>query len=93
MCSFIPHIVLALVVKSCFVSLSMLRLSNVFVHCLFTMEVEMHADSGYPTYLAAKLTSFYERTRMVMWLGSPNRTRNVTIVVSPLVETSLTLSL
>jgi hypothetical protein len=93
MCCFIPHIVLALVVKSCFVSLFVLRLSNEFVHCLFTMEVEMPADNGYSAYLATKLTSFYERTRMVMWLGNPNRTRNVTIVVSPPVETSLTLSL
>ncbi len=36
-CCFIPHIVLALVVSNHFVSLSMLRLSNVFVHCLFTV--------------------------------------------------------
>jgi hypothetical protein len=43
-CCFIPHIVLALVINNHFVFHSMLRLSNVFVHCLFTMQVEMHAD-------------------------------------------------
>jgi hypothetical protein len=84
-CCFIPHIVLALVVSSRFVSLSMLRLSNVFVHCLFTVQAEMPADSGYPAYLAARLASFYERAGKVKCLGSPDRTGSVTIVgaVSP----------
>jgi len=43
-CCFIPHIVLALVVNNHFVSLSVLRLSNVFVHSLFIVQAEMHVD-------------------------------------------------
>jgi hypothetical protein len=50
-CLFIPHIVLALVVSSRFVSLSVLRLSNVFVQCLFIVQVEMHADHIQPILL------------------------------------------
>jgi len=50
-CCFIPHIVLALVVSSHFVSLSVLRLSNVFVHCLFTVQAEMHAYHIQPILL------------------------------------------
>jgi Na+/glutamate symporter len=51
LCCFIPHIVLALFVSSHFVSLSMLRLSNVFVHCLFTVQAEMHVDHIQPILL------------------------------------------
>jgi V-type H+-transporting ATPase subunit A len=40
----------------------------------------MPADSGYPTYLAARLASFYERAGKVKCLGSPHRTGSVTIV-------------
>lgn len=46
---------------------------------------EMPADSGYPAYLVARLSSFYERAGRVKCLGSPEREGSVTIVgaVSP----------
>eukprot|EP01069_Polyplicarium_translucidae_P001882 Polyplicarium_translucidae@DN1839_c0_g1_i1.p1 len=46
---------------------------------------EMPADSGYPAYLAARLSGFYERAGRVKCLGSPDREGSVTIVgaVSP----------
>ncbi|KAE8673405.1 V-type proton ATPase catalytic subunit A [Hibiscus syriacus] len=46
---------------------------------------EMPADTGYPSYLAARLASFYERAGKVKCLGGPERTGSVTIVgaVSP----------
>merc|ERR1711968_340899 len=46
---------------------------------------EMPADSGYPTYLAARLASFYERSGKVKCLGDPERTGAITVVgaVSP----------
>ncbi|KAK2194558.1 bifunctional ATPsynthase alpha-beta subunit [Babesia duncani] len=46
---------------------------------------EMPADSGYPAYLASRLSAFYERAGVVDCLGSPPRNGSVTIVgaVSP----------
>ncbi|MCQ2965033.1 MAG: V-type ATPase subunit A [archaeon] len=46
---------------------------------------EMPADSGYPAYLASKLSQFYERAGKVTCLGSPSRKGSVSIVgaVSP----------
>jgi len=46
---------------------------------------EMPADSGYPAYLSARLSAFYERAGKVTCIGSPNRTGTVTLVgaVSP----------
>lgn len=46
---------------------------------------EMPADSGYPAYLGARLSLFYERAGLVECLGSPNRHGSVSIVgaVSP----------
>lgn len=45
----------------------------------------MPADQGFPAYLGAKLTSFYERAGQVYALGSPERKGSVSIVgaVSP----------
>ncbi|XP_033229071.1 V-type proton ATPase catalytic subunit A-like [Belonocnema kinseyi] len=46
---------------------------------------EMPADSGYPAYLGARISSFYERAGRVKCLGSPKREGSVSIVgaVSP----------
>jgi len=46
---------------------------------------EMPADSGYPAYLSARLSAFYERAGKVSCIGSPNRLGSVTLVgaVSP----------
>lgn len=46
---------------------------------------EMPADSGYPAYLGARLSLFYERAGLVECLGSPDRCGSVSIVgaVSP----------
>lgn len=46
---------------------------------------EMPADQGFPAYLGAKLSSFYERAGKAVALGSPNREGSVSIVaaVSP----------
>jgi len=46
---------------------------------------EMPADCGYPAYLAARLSMFYERAGLVECLGSPNRKGSVSIIgaVSP----------
>lgn len=46
---------------------------------------EMPADNGYPAYLGARLSLFYERAGYVECLGSPARNGSVTIVgaVSP----------
>ena len=47
---------------------------------------EMPADQGFPTYLRAKLASFYERASQVYTLGSLERKGSVGVVgtVSPL---------
>merc|ERR1712157_620152 len=46
---------------------------------------EMPADAGYPSYLGARLASFYERSGKVTCLGNPAREGSITIVgaVSP----------
>lgn len=46
---------------------------------------EMPADSGYPAYLGARLSLFYERAGLVRCLGSPSRKGSVSIIgaVSP----------
>ncbi|CAF3734371.1 unnamed protein product [Rotaria sp. Silwood1] len=46
---------------------------------------EMPADLGYPTYLGARLASFYDRAGRVRCLGNPERDGSVSIVgtVSP----------
>lgn len=46
---------------------------------------EMPADCGYPAYLGARLSLFYERAGYVQCLGSPNRKGSVSIIgaVSP----------
>ncbi len=46
---------------------------------------EMPGEEGYPTYLAARLASFYERAGRATCIGSDDRTGSVTIVgaVSP----------
>ncbi|GBE58746.1 V-type proton ATPase catalytic subunit A [Babesia ovata] len=46
---------------------------------------EMPADSGYPAYLASRLSAFYERAGSVECTGTPSREGSVTIVgaVSP----------
>ncbi|MHC4508512.1 MAG: V-type ATP synthase subunit A [Planctomycetota bacterium] len=46
---------------------------------------EMPGEEGYPTYLASRLASFYERAGNVECLGSDDRTGSLTIVgaVSP----------
>lgn len=46
---------------------------------------EMPADQGFPAYLGAKLSSFYERAGKAVALGSPERVGSVSIVaaVSP----------
>lgn len=46
---------------------------------------EMPADSGYPAYLSARLSLFYERAGSVRCLGSPDRLGSVSIIgaVSP----------
>eukprot|EP01128_Nolandella_sp_AFSM9_P000687 TRINITY_DN10828_c0_g1_i1.p1 TRINITY_DN10828_c0_g1~~TRINITY_DN10828_c0_g1_i1.p1 ORF type:complete len:633 (-),score=189.09 TRINITY_DN10828_c0_g1_i1:182-2080(-) len=46
---------------------------------------EMPADKGFPSYLGARLASFYERSGKVRTIGSPSREGSVTIVgaVSP----------
>lgn len=46
---------------------------------------EMPADCGYPAYLGARLSLFYERAGLVRCLGSPERRGSVSIVgaVSP----------
>lgn len=46
---------------------------------------EMPADCGYPAYLGARLSMFYERAGFVECLGSPNRKGSVSIIgaVSP----------
>lgn len=46
---------------------------------------EMPGEEGYPTYLASRLASFYERSGSVECLGNDNRRGSVTIVgaVSP----------
>merc|ERR1712113_347300 len=46
---------------------------------------EMPADTGYPSYLSARLAAFYERAGRVQCLGSPEREGSVTVVgaVSP----------
>ncbi|KAK1444414.1 V-type ATP synthase catalytic alpha chain [Babesia gibsoni] len=46
---------------------------------------EMPADSGYPAYLASRLSAFYERAGTFECAGSPTREGSVTIVgaVSP----------
>lgn len=46
---------------------------------------EMPADSGYPAYLGARLSLFYERAGLVTCLGSPERRGSVSIIgaVSP----------
>lgn len=46
---------------------------------------EMPADQGFPAYLGAKLSSFYERAGKAVALGSPDRIGSVSIVaaVSP----------
>lgn len=46
---------------------------------------EMPADSGYPAYLASRLSAFYERAGTVECSGAPARNGSVTIVgaVSP----------
>lgn len=46
---------------------------------------EMPGEEGYPAYLAARLSEFYERTGRVKCLGSPERTGSVTAIgaVSP----------
>ena len=46
---------------------------------------EMPTEGGYPAYLAAKLSSFYERAGLVVNQGSPERIGAITIVgaVSP----------
>lgn len=46
---------------------------------------EMPADSGYPAYLGARLSLFYERAGNVVCQGSPDRTGSVSIIgaVSP----------
>jgi len=46
---------------------------------------EMPADSGYPAYLGARLSDFYERAGKAICIGSPLRKGSVTIVgaVSP----------
>jgi V-type H+-transporting ATPase subunit A len=45
----------------------------------------MPADAGYPAYLGARLSAFYERSGKVVCLGSPDRNGSVTLVgaVSP----------
>ena len=46
---------------------------------------EMPADCGYPAYLGARLSLFYERAGLVRCLGSPDRKGSVSIIgaVSP----------
>lgn len=46
---------------------------------------EMPGEEGYPTYLASRLASFYERAGRIECLGQNNRTGSLTIVgaVSP----------
>lgn len=46
---------------------------------------EMPADAGYPAYLGARLSAFYERSGKVICMGSPDRVGSVTLVgaVSP----------
>ncbi|ELA41928.1 uncharacterized protein VICG_01112 [Vittaforma corneae ATCC 50505] len=46
---------------------------------------EMPADCGYPAYLGARLSLFYERAGHVQCLGNPNRKGSVSIIgaVSP----------
>ncbi|KAM0680713.1 H(+)-transporting V1 sector ATPase subunit A [Glugoides intestinalis] len=46
---------------------------------------EMPADCGYPAYLGARLSLFYERAGYVQCLGSPDRVGSVSIIgaVSP----------
>jgi len=46
---------------------------------------EMPADSGYPAYLGARLSDFYERAGKVVCIGSPERQGSVSVVgaVSP----------
>ena len=46
---------------------------------------EMPADGGYPAYLGARLSAFYERAGRAKLLGSPEREGSVTVVgaVSP----------
>lgn len=46
---------------------------------------EMPADCGYPAYLSARLSLFYERAGLVRCLGSPDRKGSVSIIgaVSP----------
>ena len=46
---------------------------------------EMPGEEGYPTYLASRLASFYERAGAAQCLGHSSRTGSVTIVgaVSP----------
>jgi V-type H+-transporting ATPase subunit A len=45
----------------------------------------MPADGGYPAYLGARLSAFYERAGRAKLLGSPEREGSVTVVgaVSP----------
>jgi V/A-type H+-transporting ATPase subunit A len=46
---------------------------------------EMPAEGGYPSYLASRLSNFYERAGFVVPYGSPNRMGSITLVgaVSP----------
>lgn len=46
---------------------------------------EMPADCGYPAYLSARLSLFYERAGIVQCLGSPDRKGSISIIgaVSP----------
>jgi len=46
---------------------------------------EMPGEEGYPAYLAARLSDFYERSGRVMCLGDSNRSGSVTVIgaVSP----------
>ncbi|KAK0179931.1 hypothetical protein PV327_005628 [Microctonus hyperodae] len=46
---------------------------------------EMPGDSGYPAYLSARLSSFYERAGKVLCIGNPSREGSVSILgaVSP----------
>ena len=43
---------------------------------------ETPGDSGYPTYLASRLSQFYERAGMVVCEGSPTRKGSVSIMAS-----------